>query len=988
MFGAIIELTVAFELVEKFCVRFEILEGVASHQIDHVGRRRIDEISDGIVGFVEHLFDIDHLKKDHQLDGQNHIIGCSDVFYVVIHLIGHQPEFLEGQCAGIFFVIPAARAMPAKGMQPFTRLGHKRSGARDDAAFDLVDLFAHLRSIHHDGFFARDLEGVFFFDAGVGAWIKPHLDGAGDVFLRTVAFAHDQKFARIGGVLIKDFRFPSPRPNALGAVEQFTPPIFVRNENTLSFGDDMEKKTHFDLHTVAKGCIVWFGRGWQTPSCVGIDGSVSPVGIACKSEIVLGCGGGAKVREGLDAHSRLVGACVIVGFVFVVEALDRCVFIGAHLFEGIDRTERLDANHRIHARWGSVGGLLDLHQAIIAITSVACDVACVVGDVIDSLLESACFFEHAVFVHLHLSMACLLVGKGYDSGFFRPKESMLPCGWMPRDLVFGFFGAMRNRWLEKNVLLHQKARVCQVERTFGVERVVVVQRRRNLWWAGWFSLVCGLVWLGLEGTSFAWVLRGIQSRPTIRAHLLDGRGVSAILNKPQTHSRLRVTHAEGAFAASILEIKPATIASRCLRLRFVLELRYRGQHWHYFSEAPAALLLRFDGDGGLHLAGKGQAWLAGRQPFCGDELWNDVPTTGLPAWALRAGWAKGKALASCRLREGEMWIEGWSDGKRCYASLGAGNPPLVKDTFQVLLVNPRDFFWGLPTHKPYSFLRYDKVISSQIGTMCRAFWGGGVYLGQHQGGRCWFVVRERVRSVGVYEQLWPAGLYLPSKRAGDTGKWSQKEQSFLLYRRRWKGRRWGSSSQVGELVLRDLPDEKGHFVRFRDRLRWSRDGKQHSVNVDALCYADAIAGMRSATIRIEGPRGHASLSLRQRRRSLWIRAKGKEYAAPAYHPMITAWGRWRVLAQLPFEVGAHTILSFPRSAHKAHRPTLVCVRRTRPIGGTWAGSSHPKRRWTGGCVGVSFACVVTNGTRRWYAGHRARSLRETYRTRCKTRTMG
>jgi hypothetical protein len=26
--------------------------------------------------------------------------------------------------------------------------------------------------------------------------------------------------------------------------------------------------------------------------------------------------------------------------------------------------------------------------------------------------------------------------------------------------------------------------------------------------------------------------------------------------------------------------------------------------------------------------------------------------------------------------------------------------------------------------------------------------------------------------------------------------------------------------------------------------------------------------------------------------------------------MITAWGRWRVLAQLPFEVGAHTILSF------------------------------------------------------------------------------
>ncbi len=453
------------------------------------------------------------------------------------------------------------------------------------------------------------------------------------------------------------------------------------------------------------------------------------------------------------------------------------------------------------------------------------------------------------------------------------------------------------------MLLHHRAQVCQVE---AVWEWFCVQRKRVLWW----GLVCVWVWLGSEGSSAAWVLRGIQARPSIQARLLDGRGVSAIFYKPQTQLKLRVTHVTGEFAPSILEIQPVSMATRCLRFRSVLELRYRGQRWHYFSETPAALFLRFGGEGGLHLAGEGQVWLAGRSPFCGDDLWGDVPTTGIPVWALRAGWSRGKALALCRLREGDQWAEGWSDGKRCYATFGAGNPPLVQDSFQVLLVSARDFFWGLPTHKPYQFLRYDKRVAGQIGSLCRASWGGGVFVGHHQGGRCWFVVKKRVRSVGVYEQLWPAGLYPLSKRAGDAGSWPKKEQTFVLYRRGWKGRRWGSSQQVGELVLRDIPDAKGESVRFWDTLRWSRNGASRSVESDTRCYADAIAGMRSAVVRFESPLGKVSFSLRQSRKRLWVKARGKEYALPAHHPMITAWGRWRVLVQLPFEVGAHTILSY------------------------------------------------------------------------------
>ena len=128
------ELAVRLQLVEAAGVLLERLEVVPAGEVDHVGRGRVDEVADRVVRGVEHPLDVDQLEEDHQADGEHGVVGGADVVYVVVHLVGHQPELLEDQAVGD--LLDALRAalggVPGEGVQPLAGLGHEQRRAVDD----------------------------------------------------------------------------------------------------------------------------------------------------------------------------------------------------------------------------------------------------------------------------------------------------------------------------------------------------------------------------------------------------------------------------------------------------------------------------------------------------------------------------------------------------------------------------------------------------------------------------------------------------------------------------------------------------------------------------------------------------------------------------------------------------------------------------------------------------------------------------------------
>jgi len=99
----------------------------------------------------EHAFDVAQLEEDHQPNREDGVVGGANVGDVVIHLIGHEPEFLEDETLGNLdgAEMSALRRVPGEGVQPFARLRHELRGAIDDPAGD--DIAVGFLAVNDDG---------------------------------------------------------------------------------------------------------------------------------------------------------------------------------------------------------------------------------------------------------------------------------------------------------------------------------------------------------------------------------------------------------------------------------------------------------------------------------------------------------------------------------------------------------------------------------------------------------------------------------------------------------------------------------------------------------------------------------------------------------------------------------------------------------------------------------------------------------------------
>ena len=121
------QLAIRIQVVQPSRVPLEGLEIVLAGEAHDVGRRRIDKIADRVVRRVEHPLNVDELEKDHEMNRQDGVVSRAHIRHIMIHLIGHQPQFLKDEGMGYLgnAFRPALGGMPGEGVQPFPRLRHE-----------------------------------------------------------------------------------------------------------------------------------------------------------------------------------------------------------------------------------------------------------------------------------------------------------------------------------------------------------------------------------------------------------------------------------------------------------------------------------------------------------------------------------------------------------------------------------------------------------------------------------------------------------------------------------------------------------------------------------------------------------------------------------------------------------------------------------------------------------------------------------------------
>ena len=91
------------------------------------------KIGDGIVGVVQHRFDVDQFEEDHQFDGDERVVRGSNVGDVVIELIGNEAEFAEFlRARHDVSLVRAVFAVPGELVDPFVGLGSVEFRSTDD----------------------------------------------------------------------------------------------------------------------------------------------------------------------------------------------------------------------------------------------------------------------------------------------------------------------------------------------------------------------------------------------------------------------------------------------------------------------------------------------------------------------------------------------------------------------------------------------------------------------------------------------------------------------------------------------------------------------------------------------------------------------------------------------------------------------------------------------------------------------------------------
>ena len=117
------QLGVGRHVVQRVGAGLELVERALAHEVDHIAGRSVDEIPDGVVRGGEHALHVLQREEEHESNGQHGIVGGAHVDHVVVHLVGHEPEFLEHQRPRHFLEARGSRSrpVPAKRVQAIRR---------------------------------------------------------------------------------------------------------------------------------------------------------------------------------------------------------------------------------------------------------------------------------------------------------------------------------------------------------------------------------------------------------------------------------------------------------------------------------------------------------------------------------------------------------------------------------------------------------------------------------------------------------------------------------------------------------------------------------------------------------------------------------------------------------------------------------------------------------------------------------------------------
>ena len=85
-------------MVELGGVLFEYVKRTVGREVDHVGGDRIQKVSDRVVGLIEHALDVCQLEEEHQANGEQCIVGSTNVANVDVGLIGDDAQLVELKC--------------------------------------------------------------------------------------------------------------------------------------------------------------------------------------------------------------------------------------------------------------------------------------------------------------------------------------------------------------------------------------------------------------------------------------------------------------------------------------------------------------------------------------------------------------------------------------------------------------------------------------------------------------------------------------------------------------------------------------------------------------------------------------------------------------------------------------------------------------------------------------------------------------------------
>ena len=197
---------------------------------------------------IEHPFNIDQFKEDHQPNRHDGIVGGADhLGDVVIHLIGHQPKLLEDESLGNLdrACVPSLGGVPGEPVQPFARLRHELGRAVNDAPRDRLGI--RLFAVVDDRFLGGiELQGLFALDLLVQAQVEPDLCGADQMLLPAVTIPDDQEFPGVGDEMPHRLKDAAPAPDPFRSRDDLQRTVRIADWRAeLTFFDDVKKHTRF-----------------------------------------------------------------------------------------------------------------------------------------------------------------------------------------------------------------------------------------------------------------------------------------------------------------------------------------------------------------------------------------------------------------------------------------------------------------------------------------------------------------------------------------------------------------------------------------------------------------------------------------------------------------------------------------------------------------------------------------------------------------------